>query len=195
MAAVTENLPPPPDDERSGAREQTAHDTTTSLQHGVRLAVPSDAYDIAWVKAQSWQIAYEQRLVPHARDPQDFYGDIRRWTRRIEAGALPVFAALRTGQLVGYLALSEIGPSSVGAARVDSAHVLPAYWRDRIGDNLMLAAEAWLSQRSFTELWIYVLTENAAIQRFLMELGFSLRDTCMRKGYLHSRYVKALGES
>jgi RimJ/RimL family protein N-acetyltransferase len=182
---------PSPQDDASGVRpsDGLGH---PGLSSGVRCADPSDAHDVAWVQALSWQFALEQRLIPRGRPPHDFYAEVRRWGRRIVDGPLPVLVSLWQGQLVGYVALVEDASAPVRAAVVQSAHALPAVWTHRAAQNLVVAACDWLTQRSFRRVAISVLAENSAAQWFLTQNGFRLEGTVLAKKHLHNRFVKAL---
>jgi RimJ/RimL family protein N-acetyltransferase len=182
---------PSPHPDASGVRSSEALGQP-GLSSGVRTANPADAHDIAWVQALSWQFALEQRLIPRGRPPHDFYGEVRRWGRRIVDGPLPVLVSLVEGQLVGYVALASDTSAPVRAACVESAHALPAVWTHRSAENLVIAACDWLAQRGYRRVAISVLTENSAAQWFLTQNGFRLEGTVLAKKHLHNRFVRTL---
>jgi hypothetical protein len=110
---------------------------------------------------------------------------------RIAHGALPIFVATQNNRIVAFAALAE-RKSRPNAARIQCAHALVEHWQDRTPDNLTLAVRDFLTSRGYTELWIDVLTDNAAVQWLLTKQGFELREALMRKGHMHTSYCRRL---
>ena len=95
--------------------------------------------------------------------------------------------------MVGYVAMAE--PPRQGDMRtayVESAHLQPPHWRDRVGESLVLGAADMLGQRGFDALAISVLTDNTKVQWFLVEHGFQLTGGSMRRGRMHTLYTLPL---
>jgi ribosomal protein S18 acetylase RimI-like enzyme len=160
------------------------------LRDGVRLADEGDAHAVAWLRTVSWQVAAEQGLLAATPDLGVFPTVVRTFQTRLRAADLTTFVALRGGEIVGYAMVRHEG---LELTEVISAHVHPAHWHARVGENLALAVSDRVRSLGRRVLRIEVASDNAATQHQLVRYGFCMYDKTVRRCHVHHRYVMWLG--
>src|SRR5919198_2730747 len=69
---------------------------------GVRLAVPSDAAEIARIQVDTWRTAYANLLPEEVRDGLDAGDAELTWRQTVEQGPAQVFVATEGDWVVGF---------------------------------------------------------------------------------------------
>ena len=140
----------------------------------LRLATIEDAEKIAAIHVHSWQIAYEG-IVPAqflASLSTQERADMWRTAILKEHGAAVLLAVAQDGE-VGFI---SFGPSrdkdGKEKAEVHAIYVLPQFWHQGIGRELLDEAERRLQDQHFIAISLWVLEKNARARRFYEARGF-----------------------
>ncbi len=141
----------------------------------IRIALPTDAQNIAEIHAASWRYAYRGAL-------SDDYlaGDIATersevWAKRFQSAppSQHVVVAEIDEQIVGF-ACAYANKDSHWGALLDNIHVMQSMQRRGIGMKLIGAVARWCESTSPPEgLFLWVLQSNVQAQRFYQGLGAS----------------------
>jgi ribosomal protein S18 acetylase RimI-like enzyme len=141
----------------------------------LRLATIEDAETIAAIHVYSWQIAYEGIV------PAQFLASLSTkeradmWrTAILEQRGAVLLAVAQNGE-VGFI---SFGPSrdkgGKEKAEVYAIYVLPQFWHQGIGRELLDEAERRLENQHFIAFTLWVLEKNARARRFYEARGFRL---------------------
>ena len=140
----------------------------------IRLAIPSDAPDIAEILMRSWEVAYGNII------PADFIR--KRNSMRMEQFKQAITEENNTyyiiqtdGKTVGYMrvvnTLNDDGSESE-VSDLEQIYLHPDYYRQGIGTQAMnFAYSVALSSRK-TVMIVWVLAENTAAIKFYKKCGF-----------------------
>ena len=142
----------------------------------IRHARPEDARAIAAIHVRAWQAAYRGIV------PSTFLDDLsidRResgWRRGLEQGGAIVFVAEENGQPLGWV---NLGPSrdadaGTGTGELYALYVAPEHWRRGVGYRLISDSEKHLSGSGFTDVTLWVLSDNSSARAFYGASGFAL---------------------
>src|SRR5262249_38622008 len=141
----------------------------------LRLATIEDAETIASIHVRSWQTAYE------GIDPAQFLAALsiqeraNMWRIVISEHHGIVLLAASTHGEVGFI---SFGPSrdedGRKKAEIYAIYVLPQFWHQGIGRELLDEAEWRLEGQHFVAFTLWVLEENAQARRFYEARGFRL---------------------
>ena len=140
----------------------------------IRLAIPSDAPDIAEILMRSWEVAYGNII------PVDFIqkrNSIRmeQFKQAITEENDTYYTIQTDGKTVGYMrvvnALSD-DDSECEVSDLEQIYLHPDYYRQGIGTRAMnFAYSVALSSRK-TVMIVWVLAENTAAIKFYGKCGF-----------------------
>ncbi|AOU97583.1 hypothetical protein BI364_06075 [Acidihalobacter yilgarnensis] len=142
----------------------------------LRLAVPSDARDIARVHVESWRVAY-RGLVPQTYlDKLSVESREAFWMQTISTEACEVWVAEVDSALVGWIALgaSRDDDATFDVGELQAIYLLPEYWAHGIGRALWRVACGRLLERGFSSAVVWVFADNARAIRFYRAAGFTL---------------------
>jgi ribosomal protein S18 acetylase RimI-like enzyme len=143
----------------------------------IRRATANDAPVLARVHVDSWQVAYKG-IVPDSH-LERFTVERREEAFRaaIDAGLEETYLAEDDGQAIGILTIGASRDADLDITRVGEIwgiYITPDYWRRGVGRMLVGEAEHILRSRSYNEVVLWVLADNAAARRFYEKMGFAL---------------------
>jgi ribosomal protein S18 acetylase RimI-like enzyme len=139
----------------------------------VRLATIEDAETIAAIHVRTWQIAYEGIVASQFLNSLSIQARANMWRTVIsEHHGIVLLAGAQHGE-VGFI---SFGPSrdedGNGKAEIYAIYVLPQFWYQGIGRELLDEAERRLEDFIAFALW--VLEKNKRARRFYEARGFRL---------------------
>jgi len=141
----------------------------------LRLATIEDAETIALIHVRSWQTAYEGIVPAQFLAALSIQERANMWRKVIsEYHGIVLLAASPHGE-VGFI---SFGPSrdedGREKAEIYAIYVLPQFWHQGIGRELLDAAERRLEDQRFIAFTLWVLEKNARARRFYEARGFRL---------------------
>jgi ribosomal protein S18 acetylase RimI-like enzyme len=141
----------------------------------VRLATIEDAEAIAAIHVCGWQIAYEGIVPTQFLASLSTQERANMWrTAILEQDGAVLLAVAPHGE-VGFI---SFGPSrdkdGKENAEVYAIYVLPQFWHQGIGRELLDEAERRLEDQHFIAFTLWVLEKNARARRFYEARGFRL---------------------
>ena len=139
----------------------------------VRMATIEDAETIALIHVRSWQTAYEGIVPAQFLAALSIQERANMWRKVIsEYHGIVLLAASPHGE-VGFI---SFGPSrdedGREKAEIYAIYVLPQFWHQGIGRELLDEAERRL--KGFSAFTLWVLEKNARARRFYEARGFRL---------------------
>jgi len=141
----------------------------------IRLANIEDAETIATIHVCVWQIAYKEIVPAEYLASLSIQERANLWRRVISEGHRTVLLAIAPNGEVGFI---SFGPSrdkdGQDKAEIYALYVLPQFWHQGIGRELLDEAERRLENRHFITLTLWVLEKNAVARRFYEPRGFRL---------------------
>jgi len=154
----------------------------------IRLAAPSDVDEIARVHVKTWRSAYRGHVPDSVLDALDPSQRVAMWAKALEQPATLVLVATTGETIVGFCSLlpSRDADASPLVAEISAIYVEPASWRSSVGSSLVEAATESARERGFTEVTLWVLTDNTAARAFYEARGFAIdgeTKTARRPGY------------
>ncbi len=147
-----------------------------------RVAVKSDAEQIAALHAQSWRRAYRGMMPDEFLDGPVVAERIAVWRERLreERADRKVCLAVSDSRLVGFVCVYG-SEDAVWGSYIDNLHVTSDLHRSGIGTSLMRHAAAWLCE-NYADLGVYlwVMEANGVARRFYERLGARNAGTVMK---------------
>lgn len=158
-------------------------------------ATVSDAVDISYVHALSWQAAYAGIV------PQEYLNEFTPEKRaekarkvmptRPEEYYLAYMDETPIGMFILGASLDEDVPPGTG--EVCALYLLPEYWHKGIGLSLMNYAVNRLHELSYKDIALWVLQDNQRARRFYEKYGFVLdgtkKELSLGKPLIAIRYI------
>ena len=138
-----------------------------------RVATARDVEAIAGLHADSWRRHYRGALLDAFLDGDVFADRLAVWAARLTKPQRNEFTIVADddGTMVGFVHTSLDEDARWGAL-LDNLHVVYARKRNRIGTRLMAeTATAVLERRPSAGLYLWVLEQNIAAQRFYAARG------------------------
>jgi GNAT superfamily N-acetyltransferase len=140
----------------------------------IREATTRNADAIAKVHVTTWRAAYRGIL------PASYLGSLSvdvsagRWCRSLAAGRPRVLVADVDGTIVGWIAFGRCRDADKDASwsEVEALYVLPEYWGIGVGRRLMESARRKLSDAGYTDVLLWVLSDNERARAFYSQVGF-----------------------
>ena len=141
----------------------------------VRLATIEDAETIAAIHVRTWQTAYEGIVPAQFLAALSIQERANMWRIVIsEHHGIVLLAASPHGE-VGFI---SFGPSrdedGREKAEIYAIYVLPQFWHQGIGWELLDGAERRLEGQHFVAITLWVLEKNAQARQFYVARGFRL---------------------
>ena len=141
----------------------------------LRLARIEDAETIATIHVCAWRVAYEGIVPAQYLTSLSVQERANLWRRVISEQRGTVLLAVTPHGEVGFI---SFGPSrdkdGQEKAEVYAIYVLPQFWHQGVGRELLEEAERQLQDSHFTALTLWVLEKNAPARRFYEARGFRL---------------------
>jgi ribosomal protein S18 acetylase RimI-like enzyme len=141
----------------------------------IRLAVQSDVDAIARVHVTTWQSAYRGHMPDAHLDSLDPSRRAAMWSKALQQPATVVLVAIAGDRLVGFCSLmpSRDEDATTAIAEIVAIYVDPTFSRSGFGSSLVKGVVEAARSRSFTELTLWVLTDNAPARHFYEARGFN----------------------
>ena len=140
-----------------------------------RLATIEDAETIAIIHVCTWRVAYEGIVPAQYLASLSVQERANLWRRVISEQRSTVLLAVTPHGEVGFI---SFGPSrdkdGKEKAEVYAIYVLPQFWHQGVGQELLEDAERQVQDCHFTALTLWVLEKNAQARRFYEARGFRL---------------------
>ena len=141
----------------------------------IRLALQSDVDAIARVHVKTWQVAYRGHMPDAHLDSLDESKRAAMWSKALEQPATLVLVAIAGDTLVGFCCLmpTRDGDATPAMGEIVAIYVDPAFSRSGFGSALVEGIVEAGRSRSYNELTLWVLTDNAPARRFYEARGFN----------------------
>lgn len=139
----------------------------------ISTLLPEDVDDVATVHVQAWQAAYAGMMADEFLD--DLSTDVAAdyWTQVAWRRDGNAFVARYDGQIAGFAAVGEHRKPGADVGELYGLNVAPEYWGTGVGTQLLHRAERRLHQLGYTDIVVYVASENARGRRFYEREGWS----------------------
>jgi ribosomal protein S18 acetylase RimI-like enzyme len=141
----------------------------------LRLATIEDAETIASIHVRSWQTAYEGIVPAQFLAALSIQDRANMWRIVISEHHGIVLLATSPHGEVGFI---SFGPSrdedGKKKAEIYAIYVLPQFWHQGIGQELLDEAEWRLEGQHFVAFTLWVLEKNVQARRFYEARGFRL---------------------
>ena len=141
----------------------------------IRSATIDDAEKIAAIHVSAWQSAYKGILPAQVHVSLSVEERVHMWRDVISEQHGTVILAIAPHGEVGFI---SFGPSrdkdGKEKAEVYAIYVLPQFWHQGIGRELLDEAERRLEDQHFIAFTLWVLDKNARARRFYEGGGFRL---------------------
>jgi ribosomal protein S18 acetylase RimI-like enzyme len=139
------------------------------------MATIEDAETIAAIHVRTWQTAYEGIVPAQFLAALSIQERANMWRIVISEHHGTVLLAASPNGEVGFI---SFGPSrdedGREKAEIYAIYVLPQFWHQGIGRELLDAAERRLEDQRFIAFTLWVLEKNARARRFYEARGFRL---------------------
>lgn len=148
---------------------------TDTTDAEIRTATPADAATVARLHAASWRRHYRGAYADVYLDGDVVSDRLAVWTRRLAEpdGTLTLLAEHSIGPL-GFIHI-VFDDDPIWGSLVDNLHITPDRQRTGVGRSLLtLAAQAATRQATHPGLYLWVLEQNDAAQRFYRAMGGSI---------------------
>jgi ribosomal protein S18 acetylase RimI-like enzyme len=141
----------------------------------LRLATIEDAETIATIHVRTWQTTYEGIMPAQYLASLSIEERANLWRRVVSEQRGTVLLATAPYREVGFI---SFGPSRDGdgkeKAEIYAIYVLPEFWHQGIGGELLEEAERRIKDNHFIAITLWVLEKNALATRFYEARGFRL---------------------
>ncbi|MEM5421212.1 GNAT family N-acetyltransferase [Paraburkholderia ferrariae] len=126
--------------------------TTSSFEHEIRPATTADAKAIATVHVDTWRVAYKDIVPGGYLAALDAVAGAQRWLRTVMVGTPPVFVAIVSDSVAGWIAFGPSRDHDVDphCAEIEAVYVAPSFWKRGIGTALMNAASERLHAEGYS---------------------------------------------
>jgi ribosomal protein S18 acetylase RimI-like enzyme len=141
-----------------------------------RVAVPEDAELVQRVARSSWHAAHDDIIGESAvEELLDKWYDRDRLEKSIAHQDAVMFLATDTDEVVGFAqgGLSEEGPAD---ATVGAIYVLPEYWDEGIGTELLDRLFDVFQTDGLDSAWLTVMADNDVARSFYDTYGFETHE-------------------
>ena len=141
----------------------------------VRVATIEDAETIAAIHVRTWQVAYEGLVPATFLASPSIRERVNMWRTVISERLGSLLLAVAPHGETGFI---SFGPSrdqdGEQKAEIYAIYVLPQFWHQGIGRELLDEAERRLEDQHFIAFTLWVLDKNARARRFYEARGFRL---------------------
>jgi GNAT superfamily N-acetyltransferase len=141
----------------------------------LRLATIEDAETVAAIHVRTWQIAYEGTIPAQHLASLSIQERANLWRRVISERHSTVLLAVASHGETGFI---SFGPSrdkdGNEKAEIYAIYVLPKFWHQGIGGELLEGAERRIKDNQFIAVTLWVLEKNALARQFYEVRGYGL---------------------
>ena len=138
----------------------------------IRDARPEDALAIAQVHVRAWQAGYRGLVSGESLDGMKAEERASRYTLGSANPDQPATLVAEAPGIVGFVTIAPALGVDAGSGEVAALHVDPAYWRQRIGAQLLEAAHRRLAERGFIRAVLWLVVGNDRALRFYRRYGW-----------------------
>jgi ribosomal protein S18 acetylase RimI-like enzyme len=141
----------------------------------IRKATPEDAFAIARVHVNSWQLAYRGLLPDERLDKLDPIRGTQHFHETITREPETFYIAEGEDSIIGVMALGpcrdqEAGGTSIG--EVYALYLAPTHWRRGIGSVMMSEAELLLKAGGYFRVVLWTFEGNERARVFYEAVGY-----------------------
>lgn len=152
----------------------------------IDLAAAADANDLGDIHVAGWRASYGGLVEQSFLDGLDPGKRAEQWREWLAGGTEAYIARDDGGNPAGFIAFDKLMTAPPGmspvrplyTAEILALYILPAYWRQGLGRQLLGLAAARLKEKKHKSLCLWVLEKNARGVGFYKALG---GDRCGRK--------------
>lgn len=145
----------------------------------IRPCTADDAHDLAHIHIEGWRATYQGLVEDEFLASLDKEARAADWAKWLAAGTEGFIAHDDDGNPAGFIAFDKLMTPPPGmspirplyTAEILAIYILPAYWRQGLGHQLMKAAAARLKERKHKALCLWVLEKNPRGNAFYKALG------------------------
>ena len=141
----------------------------------VRVAIETDARDIAFVQVTSWQTAYKGLVADDHLQNMSIAKREQTWRQIISKGESHCLVVEINKQIIGFANMGiSRDPDKIvpPTGEIYAIYLLPTHWRQGLGQQLFNEAIKWLNAQNLPESVIWVLEGNWPARRFYEKQGF-----------------------
>ena len=144
----------------------------------LRDATEDDAASLAQMHIAGWRAAYDGLVDQAVLDTLDATERARDWTGWMADGLTPLIASL-DGRDAGFISFGKLKTPPPGlspirplySAEVYALYLLPDFWRQGLGRQLLSAAAIRLKDQRHKSLCLWVMEKNRRANDFYKALG------------------------
>ncbi len=168
------------------------------MDYYIRYANASDSKILGYIHSQSWKVAYKN-IIPDlildnisAEKREKYF--FKSLSENLEETAL----IFKDNNPVGFITLGKCrdADSDISWGEIWGIYLLPLYWNQGIGTELIKWGLNELKHKSFSKTSLWVLEENITAQEFYKKVGFHHDGTIQKinigKELNEYRYVKLI---
>ncbi len=145
----------------------------------IRPCTPDDAKDLAHIHIEGWRASYGGLVEQSFLDELDKDKRAADWAKWLGEGTEGFIAHDDAGSAAGFISFNKLmtpppGMSPVRplyTAEILAIYILPDYWRQGLGKQLMRAAVTRLKERKHKSLCLWTLEKNTRGNAFYKSLG------------------------
>ena len=145
----------------------------------IRPATAADAQDLAHIHIEGWRVSYAGLVEQAFLDGLDTGKRASDWAKWLAEGTEALVAHDTDGNPAGFISFNRLMTPPPGMSPVRplytseilAIYILPAYWRQGLGKQLMKAAAARLKEKKHKSLCLWVLEKNSRGNAFYKSLG------------------------
>ena len=146
----------------------------------IRPFEKSDIPGIAHVHVKGWQDSYKHIVDQDYLDSLDVNQHIEKWTRIIEEDKTSGLVAENdNGDIIAFSNFGRLRTPPPGmspirplyASEIYAIYILPDYWRQGLGTQLLSASASALKDEKYPSLCLWVLEKNKRAVSFYKALG------------------------
>ena len=145
----------------------------------IRIATSEDISDLATIHVAGWQGAYGGLIDQAYIDSQDIDKRKTDWSEWIKEEDVDRLLAIVDGKAVGFVAYGPLRTAPPGTSKIRplysseiyGLYLLPDYWRQGIGTQLIQQAVQNLKAKKHTSMCLWVLDKNKRACGFYEKVG------------------------
>lgn len=145
----------------------------------MRPATAADAQDLAHIHIEGWRASYAGLVEQAFLDGLDTDKRASDWAKWLAEGTEALIAHDADGKPAGFISFNRLMTPPPGMSPVRplytseilALYILPAYWRQGLGKQLMQQAAIRLKEKKHKSLCLWVLEKNSRGNAFYKALG------------------------
>lgn len=144
------------------------------MKTNIRLAVETDANQIARVHIISWQTIYRGHIPDYVLDNLSLEKRTQEWLERLQAGIIAWVIELNN-KIIGFASIcptrdADDDPKNV--AEISAIYLLPKFWHKGLGQQLCQVVFKNALDNDFKAITVWVLEGNNQARHFYETVGF-----------------------